>query len=278
MSAQKILPSFKAPPVSEVVLSVQFDELTELKTPQIGLLWQKFQNKFPVTQDQPLLEPVIERLDPGGEPQQEIHIELVRRARPPRVWFLNREGTELLQIQQDRFIRNWRKTSEDNEYPRYEKHLRPSFIADYRSFEAFLDRERIGRISPNQCEVTYVNEIESGGGWNTHSELGKIITVFRSQFSDSFLSAPEDAAVHLRFLIRRGDEPPRGRLHVSIKPAYRNRDGKELYVMTLTARGKPFGDDLEGVMKFFDLGREWVVRGFAAITTNEMHDVWGRLS
>ena len=44
-----------------------------------------------------------------------------------------------------------------------------------------------------------------------------------------------------------------------------------MYLFHLTARGQ-IGESFE----FFDLGRRWIVKSFAALTTPEMHKVWIR--
>jgi hypothetical protein len=44
-----------------------------------------------------------------------------------------------------------------------------------------------------------------------------------------------------------------------------------MFVLNLTARGL-LGKSTE----FLDLGREWIVRSFAEMTTTEMHEVWKR--
>jgi hypothetical protein len=50
-------------------------------------------------------------------------------------------------------------------------------------------------------------------------------------------------------------------------------------IMTLTARGFPIRvaetSDIEAAFAFFDLGREWIVKGFKDLTTPAMHKVWG---
>jgi hypothetical protein len=46
--------------------------------------------------------------------------------------------------------------------------------------------------------------------------------------------------------------------------------------MTLTARGVPHSSDQEELLRCLDVGREWVVRGFADFTTDEMHNLWKR--
>jgi hypothetical protein len=44
-----------------------------------------------------------------------------------------------------------------------------------------------------------------------------------------------------------------------------------MFVMELTARGQ-VGTGTE----FFDLGRKWIVKSFAELTTPAMHKIWGR--
>ena len=49
-----------------------------------------------------------------------------------------------------------------------------------------------------------------------------------------------------------------------------------MLLMKLKARGRPDGDGFDGVLRFLNVGREWVVRAFAAVTTPQMHKMWGR--
>ena len=67
-----------------------------------------------------------------------------------------------------------------------------------------------------------------------------------------------------------------GRLYVAFIPVIRARDGKEVLQMTLTARGAPKSSSDEDVFGWLDLGRKWIVRGFADFTTAEMHNIWGK--
>lgn len=270
------LPDFTGPPVAEVALSVQFEPVTSMRTPQLGLLWREFRDRFPVTEEHPPLDPVIERFGVRRTGTGAVRVEMLKGPPTPRCWFLNKDGTELIQVQQDRFVRNWRKVGDGNTYPRYEKHLRPSFECELECFQTFLQREQLGDLKPNQCEVTYVNPIVAGQGWQAHGELGEVITVFQRLFSDDFLDAPEDVGLRLRFLIPDQSGKPVGRLHVAIDPGYRSTDNQALFIMNLTARGAPCGEGIAGVLGFLDLGRDWVVRGFTSITTQKMHKLWGR--
>src|SRR5688500_8008989 len=120
------LPEFDNPPVVEVALSVQFEKLEGLRVPQLGRIWHAFRNRFPRTEEQMPLEPAFEQFGVPTTGKPEVRVELSSVPTTPRVWFLNEQGTELVQIQQDRFVRNWRKQTDDEAYPRYE-YLRRSF-------------------------------------------------------------------------------------------------------------------------------------------------------
>jgi len=268
-----LLPNFANPPVIEVALSVQFNPLTELQAPQLGLLWNEFRPRFSKAEQHPPLGSVVEKF--GVREPRKVSVQFERGIPVPRCWFLNETGTELIQVQQDRFIHNWRKVGEEDTYPRYER-IRETFEKELGTFRQFLAREGLGDLVPNQCEVTYVNHIVSGQGWEKHGEAGEVVMVWSSHYSDTFLSDPEDIRFAVRYVIPDEAGNPIGRLHISIEPAYRVKDDKPIFVLELTARGRPAGEGLEGALGFLDIGREWVVRGFTSITSPSMHKIWER--
>ena len=80
----------------------------------------------------------------------------------------------------------------------------------------------------------------------------------------------------VRYVIPDSAGNPLGRLLISVEPAYRTDDDKPILVLQLTARGRPDDEGIEGVLRFLDTGRKWVVRGFASITSPRMHEIWER--
>jgi len=270
------LPDFAQPPLSEVAISVQFEPLPRLVVPEIGLLWQHYGGKYPHVQQHPPVDPAIERLGVRRPRSRRPNIELVVETPFPRIWFLTDDEKELLQIQQDRFIRNWRKLSASDAYPRYDDHIRRAFVADLRDFQDFLDTNGIGRLTPNQCEITYVNYIEPANGFQTHAHIGKVFSIWQQDFADDSRYEVENATFSVRYLIRSDSGDFVGRVHASVQPVYRGTDDQTAFQLNLVARGKPFSPDLDGIMQFVDEGRERIVRLFADITRPEMHRTWGR--
>jgi len=271
------LPSFETPPVVEVALSVQFEPLLGLRVAHLGRLWASYvADGFTQTEDHRNLESVQEPFDPR-QFAQDVGIRFRSFDKPPipRVWFLNELGTELIQVQNDRVIHNWRKAGEDVDYVRYPK-IRERFAESFARFEAFTNAEALGPIIPNQCEITYTNHLVSGEGWTDQGQMDQIFSFWKATDHD-FLPEAENASATIRYVIPGENGDPVGRLHVDIQPAFRNPDFRPMLILNLTARGAPLGPGQLGMMAFFDLGREWIVRGFAAITNDRMHAIWRRV-
>ena len=267
------LPEFKNPPVIEVVLSLQFETLAAFRTIHMGLLWNEFRNEYPKVTEQPPLDPVFETF--GAPIPQSPRFQIEELLSPPihRHWFeSDSDGSELIQVQQNRFIHNWRKR--DGEYPRYEP-IRDRFEKELTKFQAFLDREKIGPLRINQCEVTYRNGIEPLDKEHPYKNLERITPLWTGKPSDSYLSSPEQTRIHTSYVLREKDKPY-GRIHVSFMPAIRTTDNTLLTQLEITSRGRPESENIDASLQMLNHHRENIVRTFASVTTPEMHKIWGR--
>ncbi len=274
MTAQSVLlPSFGQPPVSEVVVAVTFPNVGSLTTLGISDFWrQELSQAFPQTEEHPPYVPPIERFD-SGNVGTELAFTFGEAMPSPRLWFISEDGQELIQLQRDWFACNWRKVRPDDAYGRWPKR-REAFVRWFGKFEQYVVAAGLGSINVTQCEVTYVNQIVVGGIWHQHGELNKVLTL-AGDSRGTFLPQAEQVQLAARYLIRDESDQPVGRLHVSAQPALRREDSAPIFVVNLTARGGPEGIGLEGVLAFLDRGREWIVRGFADVTTPEMQKEWG---
>ena len=121
-----------------------------------------------------------------------------------------------------------------------------------------------------QYEMTYVNHICEGDGWNNLSEIGNVLKdfVFVKE-TNRFLPEPERIHWRTSFLL-----PDRaGRMHVTVRNALRKDDGKPVVLLDLTVRG--IGS--KGMDDWFDLAREWIVCGFDDLTANDIQNkIWRR--
>lgn len=262
------LPDFDDPPVVETVLSVQFESLPLVQTAHLGLLWDEYRASFPKTGEHPALDPVIEQFPERQSGRMGLKLQTFENPPIPRLSFANAQGNEMIQVQNDRFIKNWRKEGEGEQYPRYSKTIRPNFDRDFRIFLAFLEKNQLGTARINQCEVTYVNHLLAGAGWEDYGDLEKVFTFWHAP-DIAPPGSPEDLRMHTRFVVPGDDGAPVGRLHVDLQPAIRVSDNHPMYVLHLTARGQ-VGDGVA----FFDIGREWIVKTFKILTTESMHNIW----
>ena len=263
----QLCPEFENPPVIETVLSVQFDVVPLLSTVHYGLFWQRLRDRFPVTQDYPSLPSAIEeQKDSPLVPK--MRFEAIDSFSPQRLWMLNEKNTEMIQVQNDRFIKNWRRI-DGNEYPRYAASIKPAFERDFKEFKRFIADERLGEIRIIQCEVTYVNHIIVGEGWNDLAEIDKVFVNMNQTDTNGFPERAEDYAWRSRYPILGSKKEWTGRLHVDVQPATSIKDNKAMYVMTLTARGM-CGNNFD----FFDIGHESIVKSFKNLTTPNMHKIW----
>ena len=273
---KRTLPEFNNPPLTEVVLSVQFEEIKNLSLPRLGLLWNQYRDRFPITQQHQRLAHIIEKFGQQPPQQREVKIEFSQLPPVPdaRLWFINRDETELIQVQQDRFIRNWRKSGTDSTYPRFEK-IRENFVKDLEVFEKFLQKENLDQIKPSQGEVTYVNHILPGNGWENHSQISKIFSFWNQNPEMETELVPEETRFDTKYIIRNQDNDPCGRLHINLEPAFRRSDKKPIFILRMTARGHS-GSSQRDILAFFNQAHEFIVRSFTAITTETMHQEWER--
>lgn len=268
------LPEFDNPPLTEVVLSAQFEPLPGLSIPQIGRLWQEYETSLPRVEQRPPIEPIIERVGVKS-PSFWAQWETLHTMPIPRVWFMDKDGRELIQIQQDRFIRNWKKVGPEDIYPRYEKHIRPRFVEDINKFIAFADKNGLGAFLPNQCEVSYINHILSGDTWADHSELNRVFNLWSTEYQPENGLQLETVRFAMSHQIVNEQGEFIGRLHVTVEPAFSpSEKSKPVFVLNMIARGRPLSDGIDGILSFFDLGRIHIVKTFKRITTKRMHEEW----
>jgi uncharacterized protein (TIGR04255 family) len=263
------LPDFDDPPVSEVLLDAALDPLPLVRNAHLGLFWaEHLRDEYPLLQEQPPLALNEETF--AVEPRV-IEFSLDQAVPVMRQWFISVDGSRLLQLQQDRFIQNWRRRSPQADYPRYES-LRDSFERYFTTYSDFLASNDLGAATIRQAEVTYINQLQPDEVWQSQSDLGQVLRSWKPDFgTEDLLTDPvEDVRLAWRHIIT-DDTGPYARLYVSVEPVI----GGGL-LLQLTVRGKPRDGSLKTTMAFFDMGRERIVKAFAAITTEAMHRRWER--
>jgi uncharacterized protein (TIGR04255 family) len=266
------LPLFERPPVTEVVLGLQFATLESVQTVHIGLLWNLLRDRYPKVTEQAPLAPVFETFG-FSNLQQNIEVRFEIAPQLPRFWFETTSGEHLLQFQRDRLLHNWRRKADwENEYPLYEK-LREMFKHELRIVEEFLASNGLGTIRPNQCEVSYINTIRLPDGSNPHQALARITPLWSPPPGEGTL---ENVTILTRSIVPSGDEP-QGRLYMKFDPVIVAGDGSPAVRLDITARGRPKEETTASALDLLDQQRRSVVKTFETVTSAEMHAVWGRV-
>jgi uncharacterized protein (TIGR04255 family) len=268
------LVDFKSPPVTEVLLGVQFNSLERFLSPHLGVVWGEFKQEFPIIEELPYLPPVFETFGtPAAFIIPSVNFQIVSRPEMLRVHFLNQQRTELLQVQRDRFLHNWRKVGDGDNYPRFERMIE-TFESGFQKFIDVIDRQRLGPVVPNQCEVSYFNQIPIQDGETIWSQFAVTFPDAAGNTTVDGLGAPEDARFALRYIVPAADGSALGRVIVVAEPA-RRADGVTIIQFTLTARGKPGTADMSGVLDFLKNGRVLLNRAFKMLTSPKMQERWG---
>ncbi|NOT00313.1 MAG: TIGR04255 family protein [Phycisphaerales bacterium] len=269
VSSAMPLPKFDQPPVIEVVCGILFHPLDAMLAPHFGQFWERLRAEgYTSCQEQMPLAPIVELF---GE-QPSLEIQFSDKPPLPRIWFVRQNDDGIVQLQRDRFLHNWKKTRPEHAYPNYEKVI-SLFRQRLDTFERFLRDGSLGQIQPRQYEMTYVNHIPQGSGWDAIADLGHIFPeVSWRNRRDRFLSALE--AVNLRFSFQLPDG--RGRLHATIRSALRRQDNMPVLLLEMNARGMPEDASRDAMWKWFDVAHEWIVLGFTDLTSDRMHQYWKR--
>ncbi len=231
------LPDYSAPPVTEVIVGVQFNAIPNFHSVHLGIIWNAFRKDFPIVQDHFPLPSTFETF--GQNPA--IAFPVFNLSLPgveiPRVFFVDEPQTKLLQVQKDRFIHNWRKLASTDTYPRFEEML-DTFQQNYRRFCEALKSVGLSDPQPNQCELVYVNHIDVDEDGGFYDGFRTIFPGVASSFAPDALGDPEDVRLLVRYPIRMDDGAPYGRVLISIEPATKS-DGKMINQMSFTSRGRP---------------------------------------
>lgn len=254
---------FANPPVVETAFAVVFAPIKSWGLLHYGLLWDRYRKVYPFSEV---------RLPTGSVQLEGIDLALGQnvdlRALPLRCWFVDASKNQLIQVQNNAFIRNWRKMDEPLHYIHYDE-FRPLFVEDWATYKRFLLDEQLPQPEVWQCEVTYINHLLRGKEWESLTDVRQLFPFWAQR-----LSAKADFDVNaFSFNVALPDK--QGQLQVIANPVLRS-DGKEAIQLTITASGKPPGSSDEHILAWLDLGHDYVVNFFADFTSPNMHSFWGR--
>lgn len=250
---------YENPPIDEIVCGISFDSIKELRSGHFGILWQKFRPDFPKVEDQNPINPILIEVfeNPDKLPL-------------PRVWFIHRDENEIIQVQRNCFLHNWRKRRIDDEYLGYEK-VAENFERYLSRFQEFLVEESLGHLVPKQYELTYIDIIPKGQGWESPGDLEKVFPNLLSLTKQSiFLNNIKGINWQIILELPNG----LGEVAISIRNAQRISNEQELIHMEFKAVSSQAYQPMRG---WFDDAHNTITNLFCNLISDEIQEeFWGR--
>lgn len=254
------LPRFSKPPVVEVAIGVEFlpiPALTVIPLVELRPIWNDI---YPNIEEQP----AIRSSQPDGLSLPGFSFEVGTGVPPIRIWLLNENRSELLQIQNDRMVLNWRANF-GSSYPHYHE-LEPRFLSNWRRFQTAISDRALGELRPITAEVTYINRFSLDQG----ETLFDALSIFDT--ASSFKNA--EPSVQLSVDIITSDGATQfGEQKISASRSPENAEQVQLVSVT---RVGFFLDEEDPIEKALRRAHAYAVTSFANVTSAKMHQRWER--
>ena len=271
------LPEYERPPVVEVALAIEFDEPVGFRSLNLGLIAAGWSDWLPLAEERPPLPRM-------GPPTEDLLDDLVDSLfgldssaleEPPRLWLQNEVGDQVVQIQRDRLVVNWRKEGASS-YPRY-RFVRAMLQDSWDRLTGLCGGLGYETPTPDLCEMQYINHIGNEQGWISSQDTARLIVPWHGVEDNEFLPAEHLCrfSMHCHFLADREGWLDIDGWTTSVVDDDGDLDSERL-VLNLTSRGHALLNDFESALAFFDVAHVWIVRGFTAVTSPLAHETWGR--
>ena len=263
-----LLPDYDSPPAVETLMGFYFASFVGCNVLHFGKLWTLFEANYPKGEIlPPLLDPRM--LSQGGFDFGSV---------PLRAMFTDASNSELVQVQASAFLRNWRKTAENQAYTHYSD-LKPKFEADWKIFTEFLLANQLSTPQVFQCEVTYVNHLVRGEDWDSYNDLAKLLKPFAprtgvAEYGRAYGYLPEASTVGLNVGYNLSEVGVT--LQITCHSAVRKPDGAEVIQLNVSARADVLNGATGEIWKKLDQCHDAVILGFDDVTTEIAHQKWGK--
>jgi uncharacterized protein (TIGR04255 family) len=263
---------YEHPPVFETVIGVHFPELAGFRPRHLYLYWETRKEQYPTIEERPRIREVVEAF-PRRPTLREPKLSVSEGPPAERVWCITQPEDELIQIQPDWFLFNWRERP-GSKYASFAENSQ-KFLEEFKQFREFCRGHALEDPKPRLCEVSYINHIDPEGGESTIELFGKVLTGLCWKTADGWLPHPEAATFNRVFVV--GEQE--GRLYAEAAIATRGsgKDARDFVLLKLTARVNHKSQDPDQIMSPLQVAHDWAVKGFGSLTDVEIQQKrWGR--
>lgn len=251
---------FPKGPLNEVIFSLQYN-IHPFDFRLMNKIYTGIKNDYPKIEEKPPLSPIYDK-----ESLNLIQQELPRIHHPVRYFFIHKNGDRIIQIQEGKYLFNWRNQNKaDTYYPRFEI-LKDEFLQNW---EKQIELFKQGDFNPklNQIELTYINHILIDENKILAENITDIIFLCKS---NELLN--ELKAYHLNLGI--AVKECTGHLNITIRSGIIVDTQKPVLILQLTVRGMSKAD--QSLTDWFNCAHDIIFKSFTSITTKEIQDKWGK--
>jgi uncharacterized protein (TIGR04255 family) len=258
-SSTEVSIDFERPPVVETSIGFHFTPIQGWTILQYGLLWEKFKSKYPTAEFNP----------PVGDLQLQLGPSANFSNVPIRVCFVDSANANLIQVQNNLVLHNWRRSSPSSLYQHYAR-TREALQSDWQVFRGFLDQQSLKFTQIVRCEASYFNHLVQGEDWLEFSELPTLFPAWKGLETKGVLAKPHMIGISAWYA------RDQGMIQIASQPALRQTDGKQIIQLTITVNGLPASQGDKGLFECLDACHSAAVSAFAEFTSEEMQLRWGR--
>jgi uncharacterized protein (TIGR04255 family) len=242
---------FAKEPLTEVVFGVEFNAL-DFSSVHFGLYWKAIEERFPT---KPLDRPPVGKVE---------LFNILPKLR--RVWFESEDKKQLIQLQANRFHYNWRRQSQNDEYPHYAD-VYPRFIEEWTRFKNWWAATEGTPLQPVRYELTYLNQIDENFGWSGEGDYHKVFSIVGQPLNELPVK-PSAFNCSMGFIL----PEEQGDLTVRIDQGVKPKDGSQVVILNLTAS---HGDTDADIGEWFEAAHKSIVNTFLSLISQEAKDQWG---
>lgn len=254
--AQPSKTRFRSPPINEVVFQVVFPTNKASMSPHFGVFWSSIRDEFPTIQSAPRL---------GS-----INLPQVQNTFPEnRFWLVHKSNQTVIQLQDDRFLFNWRLRAPEHAYPGYEN-LYPEFDRYLRQFCNFADSENFPIESFTGFELHYVNHIYLGKSVQNWEDAGNVLTPFNQPGVDRKMFPLTSVNFStISQISESGDN-----LVVAIDSRTHNISKKELLNFEIRVSGSRESMGLQSMGDEFSTAHDQILDAFLKLSNRKIQREW----
>jgi uncharacterized protein (TIGR04255 family) len=224
------------PPIVELIIGIQFAPLVNATSGHFGCFWREHLQEWRLFAD---VEPIADQFESFESPiiPSANELMIVQAPYPGRLQIVSDDEAKMIQIQQSRFLLNWR--SRGSAYPTFSR-VFDDFQTNLGKFRSFINQSGFGELIPNQWELTYVDAFRKGDYWETLDDWPNVLPGLLSKINIGVDSMMTNRNAAWKF-----DLPKKfGRLHFNMNHArLKNNDNSnttkfsDAIILNSTIRG-----------------------------------------